>query len=80
MKVASPASVSRLIDVSHCLNLKNRSSAPPEPASAACIETSSSFGVDGWENDRESISHKGPMSAIVDAAGPGRVIDGPSAR
>ena len=57
MKVASPASVSRLTDVSHCLNLKNRSNALPEPASAACIRTSSSFGVGGWENDRESISH-----------------------
>ena len=65
MKVASPASVSRLTDVSHCLNLKNRSNALPEPASAACIRTSSSFGVGGWENDRESIPHAGPTNAIV---------------
>ena len=30
MNVVSPASVSRLSDVFHCLNLKNRSSPSPE--------------------------------------------------
>lgn len=35
MNVVSPARVSRLNDVFHCLNLKKRSSALVEPASAA---------------------------------------------
>src|SRR5450756_1686795 len=35
MNVVSPARVSRLSDVFHCLNLKKRSSALFEPASAA---------------------------------------------
>ena len=59
MNVVSPARVSRLSDVFHCLNLKNRSSPPPGPVSTACIKTSSSFGVVFWGVDRESISRRG---------------------
>ena len=70
MNVVSPASVSRLSDVFHFLNLKNRSNALPESVSTACIETSSSFGVAGWGVDRESISHPASTSAIV--GGPAR--------
>ena len=69
MKVVSPASVSRLSDVFHCLNLKNRSSALPEPVSTASIETSSSlFRGLGWGIDRESISHARSTNAIVGRA------------
>ena len=73
MNVVSPASMSRLSDVFHCLNLKNRSSAPPEPVSTASIETSSSlFRGLGGGVDRESISHTPTTNAIVGDAPVGR--------
>ena len=66
MNVVSPASMSRLRVVFHCLNLKNRSSAPPEPVSTASIETSSSlFRGLGGGIDRESISYAASTNAIV---------------
>ncbi len=64
MKVVSPASVSRLSDVSHCLNLKKRSNALPEPLSTASMETWSSLRS-GVGSTGESVSHGAGLRALT---------------